>query len=421
MAIFSGGVWSDSEISTLSPTATGDYQIGAISCPSPCSCEVGVVPPGATEGGFVPFQSGVWGSLQPAGMAPSASAPGSDPVQLIPSLSCVSMTDCIAAIGYASDTGLQSFDGSSWSSVAGSPVSNETVPPEWLSVSCPAANSCLADFASGYSVQPQAQPTRTTMSVRQVGMLEVHLTATVGWTQFGPPSQSPTVTFYNDNQPIGGCGAMRVAGTTSPSATPVCDIVFAKPGPYSFSAKTNSNSFFVGSTSPSSTGNLALAYWEIGRNGTVYPFGDAAFYGSANPGAASSVVGIAATADDRGYWTVTDKGMVDRFGDAKALGDLRNDRLNLPIVGMAATPDGGGYWLVASDGGIFAFGNARFYGSTGSVRLNKPVVGMAATPNGAGYWLVASDGGIFTFGNAPFEGSTGSQSIPSPVSSIQGG
>ena len=52
--------------------------------------------------------------------------------------------------------------------------------------------------------------------------------------------------------------------------------------------------------------------------------------------------------------------------------------LNKPIVGMAATADGKGYWLVASDGGIFAYGDAAFYGSTGAMTLNKPIVGMAS-------------------------------------------
>ena len=73
-------------------------------------------------------------------------------------------------------------------------------------------------------------------------------------------------------------------------------------------------------------------------------------------------------------------------------------KLNKPIVGMAPTADGKGYWLVASDGGIFTFGDAKFYGSTGGIALNKPIIGMLAGPSGTGYILVASDGGTFTFG-----------------------
>ncbi len=112
------------------------------------------------------------------------------------------------------------------------------------------------------------------------------------------------------------------------------------------------------------------------------------------------IVGIAATADGRGYWNVaTDGGLFD-FGDAGFSGSMGGHPLNRPVVGMAPTHDGRGYWEVASDGGLFAFGDAHFYGSTGSLTLNRPVVGMTPTPDGRGYWLVASDGGLFAFGDA---------------------
>jgi hypothetical protein len=77
--------------------------------------------------------------------------------------------------------------------------------------------------------------------------------------------------------------------------------------------------------------------------------------------------------------------------------------LNAPIVGMAPTADGRGYWLVGSDGGIFAFGDAPFQGSTGSLVLQAPITGIAADKSTRGYWLVGSDGGVFAFA-APFAG-----------------
>ena len=77
------------------------------------------------------------------------------------------------------------------------------------------------------------------------------------------------------------------------------------------------------------------------------------------------------------------------------------------MVGMASTADGKGYWLVGNDGGVFSYGDAHFYGSMGGKHINAPIVGMAATPDAHGYWLVGSDGGIFTFGDATFYGSTG--------------
>ena len=33
------------------------------------------------------------------------------------------------------------------------------------------------------------------------------------------------------------------------------------------------------------------------------------------------------------------------------------------IMGMARTPHNGGYWEVGTDGGVFAFGDAGFYNS----------------------------------------------------------
>ena len=126
-----------------------------------------------------------------------------------------------------------------------------------------------------------------------------------------------------------------------------------------------------------------------------------------------TVIGMAATKDDGGYWVANNQGLVVACGDAQNFGGL-DSALNSPIVGIAATPDGGGYYLVASDGGVFTFGDALFQGSTGALRLNKPVVGMAVDQATGGYWLVASDGGIFSF-NALFQGSTGAMILNKPI------
>src|SRR5688572_10991115 len=69
------------------------------------------------------------------------------------------------------------------------------------------------------------------------------------------------------------------------------------------------------------------------------------------------------------------------FGTATFRGSTQGLALNAPIVGMAPTADGKGYWLVANDGGIFGF-NAPFFGSLGAMHLNAPIIGMAATPSG---------------------------------------
>jgi SpoIID/LytB domain protein len=156
-------------------------------------------------------------------------------------------------------------------------------------------------------------------------------------------------------------------------------------------------------------------YWIAARDGSVFSFGAAPFFGSEGGHHLNQpVVGLAPTPDQKGYWEVASDGGIFTFGDAAFLGSEGGHVLNRPVVGMAATA-GRGYWEVASDGGVFTFGDARFFGSTGSERLNQPVVGMAPTPDGRGYWLVASDGGIFTFGDAGFFGSTGSERLNQPV------
>ena len=156
-------------------------------------------------------------------------------------------------------------------------------------------------------------------------------------------------------------------------------------------------------------------YWLAAREGRVFTFGYAPNYGSTASPTAHPVVGIAASSNGGGYWLATTDGGIFSFGAATFYGSLGAINLNQPIVGIAATPSGHGYWLVASDGGIFSFGDARFFGSTGAIKLNQPIVGMASTPSGSGYWMVASDGGVFTFGNAPFIGSHGGGGLTEPV------
>jgi hypothetical protein len=95
------------------------------------------------------------------------------------------------------------------------------------------------------------------------------------------------------------------------------------------------------------------------------------------------IVGMAATPTGGGYWLVARDGGIFSFGDARFFGSTGAMRLNQPIVGMAATPTAKGYWLVAADGGIFSFGDASFRGSAGANPLPKPVIGLITAPGGA--------------------------------------
>jgi ribosomal protein L24E len=152
-----------------------------------------------------------------------------------------------------------------------------------------------------------------------------------------------------------------------------------------------------------------------GHDATVYAFGNASFHGSTqNMVLNAPIVGMAPTANGKGYWLVANDGGVFGF-NAPFFGSLGAMHLNAPIIGMAATPTGRGYWLVAQDGGVFTFGDAGFYGSTGAMHLNAPVTQLIPGPRGKGYWLMATDGGVFTFGNARFFGSMGATHLNAPV------
>jgi N-acetylmuramoyl-L-alanine amidase len=157
-------------------------------------------------------------------------------------------------------------------------------------------------------------------------------------------------------------------------------------------------------------------YWLAARDGGVFDYGDAGFFGSAGSLHLNApIVGLAATTDGGGYWLVAADGGIFSYGDAGFFGSAGALPLNAPVVGMAATASGGGYWLVARDGGIFTYGNAAFDGSAGALALDAPVTGMAAAPDGGGYWLVARDGGVFTYGDARYFGSLGGTALPGPV------
>ena len=80
---------------------------------------------------------------------------------------------------------------------------------------------------------------------------------------------------------------------------------------------------------------------------------------------------MASTRSGRGYWLIARDGGVFSFGDAHFYGSTGAIRLNQPIVGGAATASGRGYWFVARDGGVFSFGDARFRGSIGGSNLGR--------------------------------------------------
>jgi Protein of unknown function (DUF1573) len=254
-------------------------------------------------------------------------------------------------------------------------------------------------------------PTRVDFGVQNFAMTSAPRSVTLKNT--GSAALAITsITSSGDFQQSNTCGAAVAPGS---SCTVSVTVTPSGPGTRNGTLTVNDNA----ADSPQ-TANLtatgAQGYWLVARDGGIFTFGSAKFYGSTGAIRLNQpVVGMGRTSTDGGYWLVASDGGIFTFGDALFLGSTGSITLNQPIVGMAPTPDDRGYWLVASDGGIFTFGDAPFKGSTGSLRLNKPIVGMASTPTGQGYWLVASDGGIFSFGDAAFLGSTGSIALNKPI------
>lgn len=125
-----------------------------------------------------------------------------------------------------------------------------------------------------------------------------------------------------------------------------------------------------------------------------------------------TVVGIAPTPDELGYWLVATDGRVFTAGDARNYGDIPHlaiapvgskeaHHLAAPIVGIVPTLDGKGYLLVGSDGGIFAFGDAKVSGSCNKGgTCSGPVVAAVADPAAQGYWLVTRTGHVYAYGQA---------------------
>jgi hypothetical protein len=156
-----------------------------------------------------------------------------------------------------------------------------------------------------------------------------------------------------------------------------------------------------------------------GHDGMIYAFGDASFRGSITTlkSHTAPMVGMATTADGRGYWLAGADGGVFAF-HAPFYGSIGRRSLLQAVAGITAAPNGRGYWLVARDGGVFGFGNARYYGSLGRTRLRAPIRSLAAAPGGTGYWLLGQDGGVFAFGRARFYGSIPTKKMRAPAVGI---
>jgi hypothetical protein len=99
-----------------------------------------------------------------------------------------------------------------------------------------------------------------------------------------------------------------------------------------------------------------LGYWVVTRSGKVFNFGDAA----ALPPIRHSgrITGIVASPNG-GYWLYTPRGNIYPSLGATPYGSPAASRVHgSTITGVVATPDGKGYWAVDSAGDVFPYGDA---------------------------------------------------------------
>ena len=149
-------------------------------------------------------------------------------------------------------------------------------------------------------------------------------------------------------------------------------------------------------------------FYTLSSNGTVSSsnglptYGDLSTLGVAGT---SPAIQLIPTANDQGYWILTQNGTVYNFGDAASLGAVGSP---ITAVSMAVLPSGSGAWVLSNTGAVYALGQAANYGSAPS---GVPATAIAATADGNGYWVLAANGSVYPFGDAA---NLGSASVTSP-------
>ena len=111
--------------------------------------------------------------------------------------------------------------------------------------------------------------------------------------------------------------------------------------------------------------STATGYWLLGRDGGIFTFGSAHFYGSTGAMQLNKPINVDGT--HRRQPRATGSRPVTAASSASAT-PTSTDRwvptpTAKPIVGIERTPSGNGYWEYATDGTVFPFGDAHAYGS----------------------------------------------------------
>ena len=151
-----------------------------------------------------------------------------------------------------------------------------------------------------------------------------------------------------------------------------------------------------GSTTTVPFSGIERGYYTLSQTGLVTGHGGARTYGDLTTiGATSSpAVELVPTANNGGYWILAANGQVYAFGDATTLGGVDQ---TITAVSLAVLPSGTGAYVLSSNGTVYALGTAK---NLGSPKSPIPAAALALSVNGQGYWILGSHGMVYPYGNA---------------------
>ncbi len=155
---------------------------------------------------------------------------------------------------------------------------------------------------------------------------------------------------------------------------------------------------------------IERGYYTLTQAGVVTAHGNISTYGDLTTlgvSVTSPAIQLVPTADGQGYWILTQNGTVYGFGDATNFGSVGS---SITAVGMAPLPSGSGMYVLSTSGTVYPLGQA---GNYGSAPAGTHAAAIAAAPSGLGYWILASNGTVYPFGDAANLGSVNLSQVSS--------
>jgi hypothetical protein len=268
---------------------------------------------------------------------------------------------------------------------------------DWLDAATGAAGS-----AATVASPPPAQPPVATAAPTITGTAAVGQTLTEHHATWSHSPGASSVAWQD-------CNAWGASCTNISGASRQTYVVRSSDVGHTIRAvETATNAGGHGTSASAVTATVPVppvsAYWLYTAQGNVIAVGGKTWYGSpfaSNKVTTSSIVGMAATSDKRGYWLASSTGHVYAYGDAHVASTTMAP--SHPVIGIVAAP-GGGYWLFTAAGNVYDAGAATWYGSPWASGTGATsIVGMTATRDGRGYWLVTSTGTVYAYGDAKAE------------------